>query len=389
MRVVILAPPGVQSLDVVGPAEVFWEAARRLGDPSAYEVQVMGTTAGAVCGTGNLRFLVDSTIYDPDEPIDTLLVGGDPSFDEIDPAVTAWLSRRAPTVRRYGSVCTGVFFLAAAGLLDGRRVTTHWECADKLRSDFPNLVVDDNQIFIRDGALCTTAGVSAGMDLALALVEEDFGRELALIVARYMVMFLKRPGGQSQFSAHLAAQMSTKSQIQEAQEYVLENLSKDLSVDAMALRAGMSTRNFSRVFRRELKYTPAAFVDAARIDAARRMLADTKTPLQRVARACGFGTVNSMRRVFVRNLGVSPHDYRTSFRSAYSDMDVTPKTPRRPHEGEAAKSFQGKTKQPFWSERTGAGQVGALRSGALPSGALRSAGARSAGPSLRSKPSRP
>ena len=388
MRVVILAPPGVQSLDVVGPAEVFWEAARRLGDPNAYEEQVMGTTAGAVCGTGNLRFLVDSTIYDPDEPIDTLLVGGDPSFDEIDPAVTAWLSRRAPTVRRYGSVCTGVFFLAAAGLLDGRRVTTHWECADKLRSDFPNLIVDDNQIFIRDGALCTTAGVSAGMDLALALVEEDFGRELALIVARYMVMFLKRPGGQSQFSAHLAAQMSTKSQIQEAQEYVLENLSKDLSVDALALRAGMSTRNFSRVFRRELKYTPAAFVDAARIDAARRMLADTKTPLQRVARACGFGTVNSMRRVFVRNLGVSPHDYRKSFRSAYSDLDVTPKTPRRPHAGEAAKAFQGKAKQPLWPERAGAGQVGVL-SGALPSGALRSVGARSAGPSLRSKPSRP
>jgi len=384
MRVVILAPPGVQSLDVVGPTEVFWEAARRLGDPNAYEVQVMGTTEGAVCGTGNLRFLVDSTIYDPDEPIDTLLVGGDPSFDEIDPAVTAWLRRRAPAVRRYGSVCTGVFFLAAAGLLDGRRVTTHWECADKLRNDFPNLTVDDNQIFIRDGALCSTAGVSAGMDLALALVEEDFGRELALIVARYMVMFLKRPGGQSQFSAHLAAQMSTKSQIQQVQEYVLENLSKDLSVDALALRAGMSTRNFSRVFRRELKYTPAAFVDAARIDAARRMLADTQAPLQRVARACGFGNVNSMRRVFVRNLGVSPHDYRKSFRSAYSDMDATPKMPRRPNEKEALKSFQGKAKKPFWSERAGSDLVDAL-----PSGALRSAGARSAGPSLRSKPSRP
>ena len=322
MRVVILAPPGVQSLDVVGPAEVFWEAARRLGDPTAYEVQIMGTTRGAVCGTGSLRFLSDRTIYDPDEPIDTLLVGGDPAFDEIDPAVTAWLRRRAPTVRRYGSVCTGVFFLAAAGLLDGRRVTTHWECADKLRSDFPNLIVDDNQIFIRDGALCTTAGVTAGMDLALALVEEDFGRELALIVARYMVMFLKRPGGQSQFSAHLAAQMSTKSQIQQAQEYVLENLTADLSVDVMAHRAGMSTRNFARVFRRDVKLTPAAFVDAARVDAARRMLADTKMPLQRIARACGFGNLNTMRRVFVRNLGVAPLDYRKSFRSAYADGGV-------------------------------------------------------------------
>jgi transcriptional regulator GlxA family with amidase domain len=350
MRVVILAPPGVQSLDVVGPAEVFWEAARRLGNPSAYEVQIMGTTTGAICGTGSLRFLADRTIYDPDESIDTLLVGGDPAFDEIDPAVTAWLRRRAPTVRRCGSVCTGVFFLAAAGLLDGRRVTTHWECADKLRHDFPNLFVDDNQIFIRDGSLCTTAGVTAGMDLALALVEEDFGRELALTVARYIMMFLKRPGGQSQFSAHLAAQMSTRSQIQQAQEYVLENLSADLSVDVLAHRAGMSTRNFSRVFRRDIKLTPAGFVDAARIDAARRMLADTKMPLQRIARACGFGNLNTMRRVFIRNLGVAPLDYRKSFRSAYADANAITAS-RAPRETDVSKPPKRGAKKPRWQER--------------------------------------
>lgn len=379
MRIVILAPPGVQSLDVVGPAEVFWEAARRLGDPSAYQVQVMGTTKGAVCGTGSLRFLSDLTIYDPDEPIDTLLVGGDPAFDEIDPAVTAWLRRRVPSVRRYGSVCTGVFFLAAADLLDGRHVTTHWECADKLRRDFPNLIVDDNKIFIRDGALCTTAGVTAGMDLALALVEEDFGRELALVVARYMVMFLKRPGGQSQFSAHLAAQMSTKSQIQQAQEYVLENLCADLSVDKLALRAGMSTRNFARVFRREVKFTPAAFVDAARTDAARRMLAETKTPLQRVARACGFGNLNTMRRVFLRNLGVAPLDYRKSFRSAYADAEMIGKPPRRPVDGEAQTSLQQKAKKVVCSERPGTELLGALQA----------AGTTPGGPPARSKPVRP
>lgn len=376
MRVVILAPPGVQSLDVVGPAEVFWEAARRLGDNSAYEVQIIGTTEGAVCGTGNLRFLADRTIYDPDEPIDTLLVGGDPSFDEIDPAVTAWLSRRAPSVRRYGSVCTGVFFLAAAGLLDGRSVTTHWECADKLRNDFPNLVVDDNQIFIRDGPLCTTAGVTAGMDLALALVEEDFGRELALVVARYMVMFLKRPGGQSQFSAHLAAQMSTKSQIQQAQEYVLENLCADLSVDLLARRAGMSTRNFARVFRRDVNLTPAAFVDAARIDAARRMLTDTKTPLQRVARSCGFGNLNTMRRVFVRNLGVAPLDYRKSFRSAYADAHLAPAPPRRTKEAAVQKSHQRPAKKPPRQMPTDSGGLGALEFDTLSQGAA-----------LRAKPS--
>ncbi|MEP9379356.1 GlxA family transcriptional regulator [Aquabacter sp. CN5-332] len=319
MRIVILAPPGVQSLDVVGPAEVFWEAARRLGDPSAYEVQVMATTDEPVRGTGGLRFLADRTIHDPDEPIDTLLVGGDPSFQVIDPAVMDWLRRRAPGVRRYGSVCTGVFLLAAAGLLDGKRVTTHWECAGQLKAEYPHLAIDTDQIFIRDGALVTTAGVTAGMDLALALVEEDYGRDLALIVARYMVMFLKRPGGQSQFSAHLVAQMSGKSPIQQVQEFVLGHLAEPLTVDALASRAGMSTRNFSRVFRREMGMTPADFVDAARLDHARRMLQDTTMPAQRIAALCGFGNVDAMRRTFVRNLGVSPVDYRRRFRTAWTD----------------------------------------------------------------------
>ncbi|ACK52355.1 transcriptional regulator, AraC family [Methylocella silvestris BL2] len=322
MRIVILAPQGVQSLDVVGPAEVFWEAARRLGDPFAYEVVVMGATAEPISGTGSLRFLPDCTIDDPDQEIDTLLVGGDPSFDEIDPKVTAWLRRRAPTIRRYGSVCTGVFLLAAAGLLDGRRVTTHWECAAKLKSEYPDVIVDADQIFIREGALCTTAGVTAGMDLALALVEEDYGRNLALIVARYMVMFLKRPGGQSQFSTHLAAQMSGKSAIQQAQEYALQNLATPLSITAMAQQAGMSVRNFARVFRREIKMTPADFVEAARLEAARRSLEDSLTPLQHIATACGFGNSDAMRRAFVRTLGVSPYDYRRRFRSALYKQGV-------------------------------------------------------------------
>ena len=320
MRIVLLAPPGVQTLDVVGPAEVFWEAARRLGDPNAYEVQVIGTRPGPISGTGSLRLVPDRTIQDPDEPIDTLLVAGDPAFDEIDPAITHWLKRRVISVRRYGSICTGVFFLAAAGLLDGRRVTTHWECADKLANDYPNLVVDPDQIFIIDGGLCTAAGVTAGIDLALALVEEDHGRELALIVARYMVVFLKRPGGQSQFSAHLAAQMSSKTSIQKSQEYVLENLSADLSIDALAGLIGMSPRNFARVFRRETAMTPAEFVEAARLDAARRMLVDSTTPLQRIAHICGFGSVDGMRRTFVRNIGIAPLEYRKRFRTAWSEM---------------------------------------------------------------------
>ncbi len=312
-RIVILAPPGVQSLDIVGPAEIFWEAARRLGDPSAYEIQIVSTGAASVAGTGSLRFLADRTIFDPDQEIDTLLVAGDPSFQEIDPPLIEWLRRRAPTARRYGSICTGVFLLAAAGLLDGKLVTTHWECADKLSKDFPHIDLDADAIFIRDGALCTAAGVTAGIDLALALVEEDHGRDIAMIVARYMVVFLKRPGGQSQFSAHLVAQMSETTLIQKAQEYVLANLGTRLHVDELAHEIGMSPRNFARVFRREIGMTPGDFVTAARIDAARRLLEDSSVPLQRIASSCGFADVNAMRRAFAKTMGVSPQQYRARF----------------------------------------------------------------------------
>ena len=315
MNIILLAPQGVQSLDVVGPAEVFWEAARRLGDPDAYRVQVMGTSADPIRGTGALRFLPDRTIHDPDEPIDTLLVAGDPSFQELDPAVSQWLARRAPESRRYGSICTGVFLLAAAGLLEGRQVTTHWECADKLRHDYPDLNVDSDQIFIRDGQISTAAGVTSGIDLALAMVEEDHGRDIALIVARYMVVFLKRPGGQSQFSAHLTAQIADKGPIQSIADHILSDLRADLSVETLAGRANMSTRNFSRVFLRDIGVTPADFVESARVDAARRLLQDSSMPLQRIADRCGFADLHSMRRVFRRSLGVGPTDYRATFQT--------------------------------------------------------------------------
>lgn len=316
MRIAVLAPPGVQSLDIVGPAEVFWEAARRLGDMSAYDIQIVSTGAPSVSGTGQLRFLADRTIFDEDQPIDTLLVAGDPSFQEIDPEVIAWLQRRVPTVRRFGSICTGVFLLAAAGLLDGKKVTTHWECASKFSKDFPNIDLDPDAIYIRDGALITAAGVTSGIDLALSLVEEDHGREVAMIVARYMVVFLKRPGGQSQFSAHLVGQMSETTMIQRVQEYILGNLSADLSVDDLADRSGMSVRNFARVFRREIGMTPADFVQAARTDAARRLLEDTMQPLQRIAVLSGFSDLNAMRRAFAKTMGVSPVEYRARFQSS-------------------------------------------------------------------------
>ncbi|OOO27887.1 AraC family transcriptional regulator [Agrobacterium salinitolerans] len=324
MRVAILAPPGVQSLDIVGPAEVFWEAARRLGDMNAYDVQIISTGAPSVSGTGQLRFLADRTILDDDEPIDTLLVAGDPSFLEIDPAVIAWLQRRVPTVKRFGSICTGVFLLAAAGLLDGKKVTTHWECASKFSRDFPDIDLAPDSIYIRDGTLITAAGVTSGIDLALSLVEEDHGRDIAMIVARYMVVFLKRPGGQSQFSAHLVGQMSETTVIQRVQEYVLANLSADLSVEELADRSGMSLRNFARVFRKEIGITPADFVQAARTDAARRLLEDTLQPLQRIAIASGFTDLNAMRRAFAKTIGVSPNEYRARFQSGPSNPSNLP-----------------------------------------------------------------
>ncbi|UWU26053.1 GlxA family transcriptional regulator (plasmid) [Rhizobium sp. CB3060] len=315
MRIGILSPPGVQSLDIVGPAEVFWEAARRLGDMSKYDVQIISTGAPSIGGTGQLRFVADQTIFDRDEPIDTLLVAGDPSFQAIDPHVISWLRRRVPTVRRYGSICTGVFLLGAAGLLKGKKVTTHWECAPKFRKDYPDINLEADAIFVRDGNLVTAAGVTAGIDLALSLVEEDYGRDVALIVARYMVMFMKRPGGQSQFSAHLAGQMSETTLIQKAQSYILENLHAPLPIETIASKVGMSVRNFGRVFRQELDVTPAEFITAARTDMARRLLEDTQQPLQKIARQCGFGDVNAMRRAFMKTISVGPGEYRSRFQS--------------------------------------------------------------------------
>ncbi|MFG1427711.1 GlxA family transcriptional regulator [Roseixanthobacter glucoisosaccharinicivorans] len=330
MRIAILAPPGVQSLDVVGPAEIFWEAARRLGDMSAYDVQVISTGEPAIGGTGQLRFLADRSIYDPDEPIDTLLVAGDPSFQEIDPQVIAWLQRRVPTVRRYGSICTGVFLLAAAGLLADKRVTTHWECADRFTRQFPDIRLDTDAIYLRDGPLITAAGVTAGIDLALALVEEDHGRDIAMITARYMVVFLRRPGGQSQFSAHLVGQMAETTLIQKAQAYILAHIAQPLSVDHVAQAIGMSPRNFARVFRRELGLTPADFVAAARVDAARRLLEDSTQPLQRIAANCGFADMNTMRRVFAKTIGVTPAAYRSRFHTGQEVQTTTAaRRPRR------------------------------------------------------------
>jgi transcriptional regulator GlxA family with amidase domain len=315
MRVAILAFPRVQLLDVIGPTDVFAEAARQLGDPRAYRVQVIGTESDVLKGSSGLRLLVDATVATHRGPIDTLLVAGSPHVDEVaaNEALQAWLRRQSRQVRRIGSVCSGAFVLAAAGLLDGKKVATHWNSAERLGALYPRTQVDADAIFVKDGNLYTSAGVTAGMDLALALVEEDHGRELALRVAREMVMFLKRPGGQSQFSAHLAAQTAERSVIRDVQAHVVAHLHGDLSVPALAAKASMSERNFARVFRTEAGVTPAEFVESARIEAARRRLEESDVPLKKLADEIGYGNVDGLRRAFMRRVGISPKDYRRRF----------------------------------------------------------------------------
>jgi transcriptional regulator GlxA family with amidase domain len=314
MRIAILAPSNLQWLDLFGPMQVFLEAAKLSGHSGLYDVQVIGITPGAIGGPCGLSLMPGRTIADPDEPIDTLLVAGGPQ-PEIDQAAVAWLAGHAGHVRRCGSVCTGTFLLAAAGLLDGRRATTHWQHAEQLAALFPKVTVDPDPIFVKDGKFYTSAGVTAGLDLALALVEEDAGRDLALEVARRLVMFLKRPGAQSQVSIHLAAQLSSRSATQKVGQWILENLTAELSVEALAEQAGMSARNFSRVFRRAVGMTPAEFVEAARVDAARRALEDTDLPLKRIAARCGFSSASGMRGAFYRGVGMTACRYRAIFRT--------------------------------------------------------------------------
>ncbi|MGH8672087.1 MAG: GlxA family transcriptional regulator, partial [Burkholderiales bacterium] len=225
-RIAILIFPGVEMLDVVGPADAFSAAARQVGIDSLYELRMVGTQPGLAFGSSGLRLATDRTIFDPDEPADTILVAGCCDIRPMieDCAAHQWLVRNTALARRYGSMCNGTFALAAAGLLEGRRVTTHWGSAAKLAATYPNVTVEPDRIFVRDGRLYTSAGVTAGVDLALALIEEDHGRAVALAVARRLVMFLKRSGSQSQFSPYLAAQASAKLVIQEIQAWILDNL---------------------------------------------------------------------------------------------------------------------------------------------------------------------
>jgi transcriptional regulator GlxA family with amidase domain len=310
-RVVVLAVPPVEELDLVGPIQVFGAANRLAGRP-VYSVEI--ATNGAhlkVEGEGGLlAFLAHNHYTALKENFDSLLlVCGVGTRNARDPALFAWLRRVAPKVRRLGSVCVGSFLLAEAGLLSGRRATSHWRFSRELARRYPKIKVASDPIWVKDGNIYTSAGISAGIDLALAWVEEDCGNTIATEVAREFVLFLRRPAGQAQLSVSLAAQAKEMKSIQELQAWIAENLAKELSVQLLADRVAMSARNFERVFAREVGMSPARYVRKVRVEAAQRMIERSTRGFEEIALACGFSSADLMRRAFIQTFGTTPRTF--------------------------------------------------------------------------------
>ena len=294
---------GVQSLDVTGPLEVFTYAGYRVTTASIGGVSVR-TSSG-------LRITPDEELTAPTP--DTLVVPGGQGTRSPQPAIVGWLRSHGSRPARIMSVCTGAFLLAEAGLLDGLTATTHWQHCDSLAGRYPAVDVDPAPIFVREGRIATSAGVTTGIDLALALVEEDRGRDVALAVARGLVMFLRRPGGQQQFSAQLSAQVAHREPLREVQRLIAEHPEADLSVPALAAAAHLSPRQFTRAFAAEVGVPPGRYVDQARLETARRLLEDTTDGVAEVSRRSGYGTPEAMRRAFLQAFGVAPSEYRRRF----------------------------------------------------------------------------
>jgi transcriptional regulator GlxA family with amidase domain len=308
-RVVFVAYPGITALDLIGPHEV-------LGASGGYELVVAAAAPGPVETARGPVLIADRSLAALRGPVDTMIVvGGEGAFEAArDSVLVRSVRTLAARAGRVASVCTGAFVLAAAGLLDGKRATTHWRACEALAEMHPGTIVESEPIFVRDGNLWTSAGVTAGMDLALALVAEDLGRDVALRVARQLVMYVQRPGGQAQFSAQLAAQAADRDPLRELQSWIAEHPDLDHSVDKLAARVAMSPRHFARVFRAEVGATPAVYVEQARVEVARRLLETTSFNVDEVARAAGFGTVETFRRAFARRVGATPTEYRDRFR---------------------------------------------------------------------------
>ncbi|GJE43713.1 GlxA family transcriptional regulator [Methylobacterium soli] len=310
--IAVLVLPGAQLLDVAGPLDVFAEANAQSGRVT-YDLAIVGTEPGHMT-TSSGRALVADLVAPERAPtqFDTLLVAGAPRIQDLEvrAVLLEWLGRTSARCRRYGSVCSGAFLLGQAGLLDGRRVTTHWAVAGVLAERFPEASVEPDAICLFDGPLRTAAGVTAGLDLALALVEEDLGAEVARRVAAQLVMFFKRGGGQMQFSRRGVSAPTGRSALQEVQRWVAARPAEDHGVDRLAERAGMSPRHFARLFRVETGLTPAAYVENVRIEAVRRLLETEDAALKQVAGACGFRDADTLRRAFMRRVGTTPAEYR-------------------------------------------------------------------------------
>ncbi|GAB5096753.1 GlxA family transcriptional regulator [Caballeronia sp. LP006] len=317
IKVGMLVFPGFQLLDIAGPKDAFAEVRVLSKGECEYEMMTVGTTRGSVQSSSGLTTVPDRTIFDRCPEFDTIIVpGGLGIFDAFDdPALSEWLRAQHKQCRRVSAICNGLFALGSAGLLDNKVVTTHWMDVPRLAATFPRARIEPDHIFVRDGNIFTTAGVTAGIDLSLAMIEDDFGRQMALDVAKYLVVYLRRAGGQSQFSPLLETQAAPGSQTMALQEFMLDNLHVAHTVASLADRAHMSARNLSRIFAKDCGTTPMTFLANARIDAARHYLEATELPMREIARRCGFEDTDGFRRTFFRRLSINPVDYRDRFRS--------------------------------------------------------------------------
>lgn len=311
--VVMLAFEGAQVLDVVGPLQILAGVNDELGHP-AYTLTTLAEKKGPYRTSGGLQLVADGAYAELPQKIDTLMIsGGNVAAPLRDPALLKALGAGVKRARRVVSICSGAFFLAAIGLIDGKRVTTHWRAMDLFEKNFPKVTLDRDALYVREGKIWTSAGVTAGMDLALALVREDHGDAVALAVARRHVLYLMRPGGQSQFSAHLAPEEFSGTKLASLLRWIPEHVGETLDVETLAARAKMSPRSFARAFVAETGETPARYVERARLDAARRLLTGSAQPVAIVAARTGFGSEERMRRAFQRHLAVSPAAFRARF----------------------------------------------------------------------------
>ncbi|MEC5318713.1 helix-turn-helix domain-containing protein [Brenneria populi subsp. brevivirga] len=319
----IIVPDGGMLFEAVGIADILMQANRLQpadAAPSRYRLTIATTQPhNVVHGMSGLNLLADLRLSDLDPEVkrDTIMITGRGVSEEEGAGVADWVRRAAPYAERVVSICGGALLLAQTGLLDGRRATTHWRLLDTLQERFPRVKVERGPIYVQDGSIWTSAGVSSGFDLTLALVENDYGFTLARDVAQDLVMFLRRPGGQSQFSRYLLNQSKRAGPIRDLQSWILENLAGELSVDRLAEQLSMSPRNFTRVFTREVGTSPAKYVEEIRLDAARQLLEQTMEGIEQVAAAAGFGNGLNLRRVFERNLQLTPTEYRERFHARH------------------------------------------------------------------------